>query len=393
MGDIIFGVTFVGSPSFLLKFSNEFDNFPSLSLLFLEDTLNVSYDLESEVYLFLCYFSGYGHIAPKTDWGRIVTIIYAIFGIPLTLLCLRTIGSLMAGTFKFFYCHICYRLYLQWQRLRRYISAQRREQRLRLQHARHALEELIEKGNEMWRSTEMLLTKEDKEEKENEEMLSTKESNKELQKKEIARDRVSSRRLKSQRIKRNSKRLNATSSEATTTSDIGATNAANEGDIETASDTEVKDFNPSSSDPAVTDPESIKPNQRALNDEISSRVPEVRVPISVSLLVISAYVFLGAVLFTLWEKSWDYLISSYFCFVTLSTIGFGDFVPGSDVESWSSAEKQAICTLYLLFGMAMIAMCFNLMQQEVILKFTDLGRRMGLIEEKRISGLDENCTE
>ena len=36
----------------------------------------------------------------------------------------------------------------------------------------------------------------------------------------------------------------------------------------------------------------------------------------------------GALMFSLWEPDWTYLIGSYFCFITLSTIGFGDYVPG-----------------------------------------------------------------
>lgn len=39
---------------------------------------------------------GYGHIAPKTDWGKVVTILYAIFGIPLTLFTITNLGSIMA---------------------------------------------------------------------------------------------------------------------------------------------------------------------------------------------------------------------------------------------------------------------------------------------------------
>ena len=43
----------------------------------------------------------------KTVPGKIMTMIYAIFGIPLMLLCLANIGSTMADAFRFIYCNIC----------------------------------------------------------------------------------------------------------------------------------------------------------------------------------------------------------------------------------------------------------------------------------------------
>ncbi len=51
------------------------------------------------MYLFsMC--SGYGHIAPKTAVGKIVTIFYAIVGMPLTVLCWSNIGAAMANAFR-----------------------------------------------------------------------------------------------------------------------------------------------------------------------------------------------------------------------------------------------------------------------------------------------------
>ena len=47
--------------------------------------------------------AGYGHIAPKTALGRVVTIIYATFGIPLTLLTIAQVGGYMAVVFRFTY--------------------------------------------------------------------------------------------------------------------------------------------------------------------------------------------------------------------------------------------------------------------------------------------------
>lgn len=55
----------------------------------------------------LLSFTGYGHIAPKTDYGKIVTILYAILGIPLMLLCLSNIGDIMAHSFRFLYWRVC----------------------------------------------------------------------------------------------------------------------------------------------------------------------------------------------------------------------------------------------------------------------------------------------
>ena len=57
----------------------------------------------------------------------------------------------------------------------------------------------------------------------------------------------------------------------------------------------------------------------------------VTVPISLCLTVMVSYVCGGAVLFGEWE-GWGFLDGSYFCFITLSTIGFGDIVPGDSVS-------------------------------------------------------------
>lgn len=53
------------------------------------------------------FFKGYGHIAPKTVWGKIVTIFYAIVGIPLMVICWSHIGDFLANSFRFLYWRVC----------------------------------------------------------------------------------------------------------------------------------------------------------------------------------------------------------------------------------------------------------------------------------------------
>jgi hypothetical protein len=51
------------------------------------------------------------------------------------------------------------------------------------------------------------------------------------------------------------------------------------------------------------------------------------IPSLLTLGILFSYIFLGATLFSLWNN-WAFGEAAYFCFVTLSTIGFGDYVPG-----------------------------------------------------------------
>ena len=51
--------------------------------------------------------SGYGNIAPKTLYGRVVTMLYALIGMPLFLLWASQMGTLLASVFKVCYYNIC----------------------------------------------------------------------------------------------------------------------------------------------------------------------------------------------------------------------------------------------------------------------------------------------
>lgn len=124
------------------------------------------------------------------------------------------------------------------------------------------------------------------------------------------------------------------------------------------------------------------------------------VPIWLSLCLVIAYIVWGAFIFQVlitlhvhmymsltiqtlifnqeWE-GWSLLDSGYFCFITLTTIGFGDLVPTQEGEG--GEERLALCSIYLLFGIAMIAMSFNLVQEQVINNVKELGRQCGILKD------------
>lgn len=107
------------------------------------------------------------------------------------------------------------------------------------------------------------------------------------------------------------------------------------------------------------------------------------VPIWLCVLLVVSYIIMGAFLFKSWEN-WEFPDSAYFCFITLTTIGFGDFVPAQRVMNKGDDTKLRIwfCSLYLLFGIALLAMSFNLVQEEVISNVKTVARHLGIIKDE-----------
>ncbi|XP_024939319.1 two pore potassium channel protein sup-9 isoform X2 [Cephus cinctus] len=101
--------------------------------------------------------------------------------------------------------------------------------------------------------------------------------------------------------------------------------------------------------------------------------PRIIVPSTACLWVIFGYIAAGAIMFAEWE-GWNYLDSAYFCVTSLCKIGIGDFVPGANIlESKSGSQtKLVINFVYLLLGMGLIAMCYNLMREDVRVKAREL---------------------
>lgn len=218
---------------------------------------------------------GYGNICPKTKWGKVVTIVYAIIGMPLFLLYLSNIGDILAKSFKWTYARCC-------------LCRCRRRPR-------------------------------------------------ELARRDSQYDGADIRRNHWQLVNMQGREIEVSSLDKESLESGDGVKESDENDTD--------------------------------DDESSTYDPQrVTVPLTLCVAIMVGYIWGGAILFSEWEE-WNILDGSYFCFVSLSTIGFGDIVPGDKIYAAQGLDLSFIfCSMYLMLGMALIAMCFNLMQEEVIAK-------------------------
>ncbi|CAG9859771.1 unnamed protein product [Phyllotreta striolata] len=69
------------------------------------------------------------------------------------------------------------------------------------------------------------------------------------------------------------------------------------------------------------------------------------------------YLAVGAGLFVIWEEDWTFFEGFYFCFITMTTIGFGDLVP-------KQPKYMLLCTLYILVGLALTSTIIELVRRQ-----------------------------
>ncbi|XP_027202122.2 TWiK family of potassium channels protein 18-like [Dermatophagoides pteronyssinus] len=101
---------------------------------------------------------------------------------------------------------------------------------------------------------------------------------------------------------------------------------------------------------------------------------EFNLPISLALFILILYLFFGAILFWTFEN-WTLFQSFYFVFISMSTIGFGDFVP-------TQFNVLLYAFIYFLFGLALTSMCINVIQEKLSSTFEKaritIGESIGL---------------
>merc|ERR1719412_526838 len=68
------------------------------------------------------------------------------------------------------------------------------------------------------------------------------------------------------------------------------------------------------------------------------------------LAIILVLFLIPAAVFTGLEPNWNYLDSMYYCFISLTTVGLGDFIPGDTPGQHLRPLYKACTTFYLLLG-------------------------------------------
>uniref|UniRef100_A0A8C5Q391 Potassium channel domain-containing protein n=1 Tax=Leptobrachium leishanense TaxID=445787 RepID=A0A8C5Q391_9ANUR len=250
---------------------------------------------------------GYGHLSPDTMYGRIACMIYAVFGIPLMLLLLADLGDILAGLMsKVYKCGMetCKRVCVKRDSL------------------------LPHQKSQAWKSS----------------LESTLDSRMSIKEPLNLADV-----LKSQAAVKNKY-------QQMRNIDLFELMVIKE--HPRISLMKCSSFQRSHSCPHL---EATPTSDSAINnfDKLGAELDQLDVPIILIVLVVVAYIMFGAFILPLWEDKWTTMDAFYFCFVTLTTIGFGDIVP-------NHPNYFLLLSAYIVIGMAIMCMAFKLLQNRML---------------------------
>uniref|UniRef100_A0A8C6QI93 Potassium channel, subfamily K, member 18 n=1 Tax=Nannospalax galili TaxID=1026970 RepID=A0A8C6QI93_NANGA len=100
-------------------------------------------------------------------------------------------------------------------------------------------------------------------------------------------------------------------------------------------------------------------------NEVGRQVERLDIPLPVIALVIFAYISCAAIILPFWETQLDFEDAFYFCFITLTTIGFGDIM-------LVHPHFFLFFSIYIIIGMEIVCIAFKLMQNRFLHLYKNL---------------------
>lgn len=273
---------------------------------------------------------GYGNIVPATTTGQAITIVYAFIGIPFLLMVLADLGKLFTRAIKALFFYI--KLFYHTGKCR---SARRMGRRATAVPAQYM--------SATWNKMPYMVYQ-GKKSQENLPAVVVQEKDVESQ-----------------------------ASKSTETSDKSNDKRAKKEDRKGSK----KSNNEEDKQDAIMENEQELEDYAIREEEDEDADDEFNLPVSLAVLLLIAYMMMGAFIFTLWED-WTFFESFYFVFISMSTIGFGDYVPNHPMYMMGAF-------IYLLFGLALTSMCINVVQEKLSATFEMAKMRIGTT-----IGLDAN---
>ncbi|CAH2984960.1 unnamed protein product [Chilo suppressalis] len=245
---------------------------------------------------------GYGHIAPKTTYGRAATIVYAVIGIPLFLIVLADFGKLFTRIIKFFWSFIRRFYYTRNCRKVRRTAPVQFSNFQEVMKGLNIVYDVVRRPSQIFNEEDII------------------ESNESL-------PPPITRKL----------------------SDVPPPLPPKPGSAIIIDEND-------------TEPETPAPSVFEIDDEFN-------LPISVAIVILIIYIFIGAVIYYTWEN-WTFFESFYFVFISMSTIGLGDLVP-------DHPHRMMASIMYLVFGLALTSMCINVVQVKLNDTFKQASAKLG----------------
>ncbi|KAJ0004849.1 hypothetical protein NQD34_011063 [Periophthalmus magnuspinnatus] len=256
---------------------------------------------------------GYGELYPVTLGGKVACVLYAMVGVPLMLLVILDVGDFLALLMTRIYRHL-YRLFST-LRSRKFTPWKKRQKSFDLQSHR-----MLEDGTIVFGQNDMVISKplDIRQVLHSQETVRQRsihlQNNREIFERILAREQL----LRKGPVSRS------------------------------MSCPELERL-----------PKSKKPFVLWDFTGLGEDMDRLDVPFALILFLVFAYILLVGLVLPLWETELSGFDAFYFCFITVTTIGFGDIIP-------KHPNYFMLTSLFIISGMAIVSMAFKLSQSKIV---------------------------